>query len=72
MELLFDNEFSLSDGEISERGQMLCYKGKARLTKELIEDLVRQVGWQFFRLLWINQRIQVKEQLELLLRGRLG
>ena len=42
MELLFDAEFGLSDGEISEEEgeDAYCYKGKACLTKELVEDLV--------------------------------
>ena len=42
MELLFDNEFSLSDSEISEEENedAYCYRAKACLTKKLLDNLV--------------------------------
>ena len=42
MELLFDDEFGLSDGDISEEEgeNTCCYKRKTWLIKELVEDLV--------------------------------
>ena len=46
MELLFDNEFSLSDGEISEEESeaAYCYRVQACLTEKSLENLVGQVG----------------------------
>ena len=42
MELLFDDEFGLSDGEISEEESedAYCYRVKACLTKKLLENLL--------------------------------
>ena len=39
-ELLFNDEFSLSDGEISEEEDKdtYCYRGEACLTKESVKD----------------------------------
>ena len=46
MELLFDDEFGLSDDEISikESKDAYCYGVKYCLTKKSLENLVRQVG----------------------------
>ena len=46
MVLLFDNEFSLSGGEVSEEESedAYCYRVKACLTKKSLENLVGQVG----------------------------
>ena len=46
MELLFDDEFGLSDCEISEEESedAYCYRVKACLTKKSCENLVGQVG----------------------------
>ena len=72
MELLFDDEISLSDGEISEEESedAYCYRVKAYLTKKSFEE----ASWFVIIMasLWINQRIKVKEKLELLFRGILG
>ena len=46
MELLFDVEFGLSDGVITEEESKdtYCYRVKACLTKKSLENLVGQVG----------------------------
>ena len=75
MKLLFDDEFGLSDGEISEEENedAYCYKEKACLTKESLEGFGKASWLVILQIsLWINRRIKVKEQLELLSRGRLG
>ena len=42
------------------------------MTKKSLENLVGKLVMILMASLWINQRIKVKEQLELLFRGILG
>ena len=46
MKLLFDDEFGLSDGEISEKESedTYCYRVKACLTKKSLENLVAKAS----------------------------
>ena len=45
VELLFDDEFGLSDGDISEEEgeEVYSYRGGESLSKEVVEDLGREV-----------------------------
>ena len=59
MELLFHDEFSISDCEISEEkvNDAYCYRVKAEIVREL-----GRARWLviFIASVWINQRIKVE------------
>ena len=69
IELLFDGEFGRTEGEISEQEgeHAYCYRGEGiGTTLEASWLAILQAS------LSMNQRAIVKEQLEILTRGRLG
>ena len=73
IELLFDDEFSISGSEISEEEgeDAYCYRGEGCSTKEPVEDFgSKSVSSSDFSL--DESEGNSEEQLEILSRGRLG